>query len=298
MGLLEKTGFVVLILLVLLMIWLIWRREKCKRKVMRMSKKEKISLLNELTSPFGFVYEPGQDVFVSRVDAWQRKEGYEALFDNLASKFNMIIDSFPVYFDYRNRTWLIEFWKGQYGINTGAEVGVYHANRPIPKRQRKKVHYNAVSDEEMPLIGMCLKRKEKHLFSLKGYHWWLAAFRMGMFSQPKDLTLYASLTFSCCEAAQAFAGGLKEAGLAGHSRIRGRRVTVAMDWTDHYRGMQKLHRAVVQGFNHFYCGLYRAVTAPFKETADRMLFLYEQLPWCFRRMLRLHAYGRKVRIKK
>jgi len=26
--------------------------------------------------------------------------------------------------------------------------------------------------------------------------------------------------------------------------------------------------------------------------------LYEQLPWCFRRMLRLHAYGRKVRIKK
>lgn len=298
MGVLEKTGLAVVILLVVLLIWLIWRREKCKRKVMRMSEREKVALLNELTVPFGFSYEPGQDVFVSRIDAWQRKEGYEALFDNLASKFNMIIDSFPVYFDYRNRTWLIEFWKGQYGINTGAEVGVYHANRPIPKKQRRKVHYNAVSDEEMPLIGMCLKRKEKRLFSLKGRHWWLAAFRMGLFSQPGDLTLFASLTFDCHEAAQAFAEGLAEAGLSDHFRIRGRRVTVALDQTNPYRGMKKLHRAVVQGFNRFYCSLYRIVTRPFTRTADRMLFLYEQLPWCFRGMLRLHSYGRKARIKK
>lgn len=298
MELLEKIGLAVLVCLVLLVIWLIWRREKCKRNVMRMSEKEKAARLNELTVPFGFAYEPKQDLFVSQINAWQRKEGYEALYDNLASKFNMIIDSFPVYFDYRNRTWLIEFWKGQYGINTGAEVGVYHANRPIPKKQRRKVHYNAVSDEEMPLIGVCLKRREKHLFSLKGYHWWLAAFRMGLFTQPKDLTLYASLTFHSCEMAEAFAMGLTETELSDKYRIRGRRVTVALDQTNDYKGMQKLHRAIVQGFNCFYCGVYRIVTMPFTRTADRMLFLYEQLPWCFRRMLRLHAYGRKARIKK
>ena len=115
---LEIVGWAVGILLVLLVIWLIWRREKCKRKVKQMSEREKMILLNELTTPFGFAYEPGQDIFVSQIHAWQRKEGYEALFDNLASKFNMIMDCFPVYFDYRNRTWLIEFWKGQYGINS------------------------------------------------------------------------------------------------------------------------------------------------------------------------------------
>lgn len=295
---LEIVGWALGVLLVLLVIWLIWRREICKRKVKQMSEKEKMILLNELTTPFGFAYEPGQDIFVSQINAWQRKEGYEALFDNLASKFNMIMDCFPVYFDYRNRTWLIEFWKGQYGINTGAEVGVYHANRPIPKRQRKKVHYNAVSDEEMPLIGMCLKRRQEHLFSLKGYHWWLAAFRMGLFTQPKDLTLYASLTFCNCEAAEAFAKGLTEAGLSEKYRIRGRRVTVMLDETKCYKGMEKLHRAIVQGCNRFYCGLYRIVTAPFTKTADRMLFLYEQLPWCFRHMLRLHSFGRKARVRK
>ena len=39
----------------------------------------------------------------------------------------MIIDAYPVYFDYQDKTWMIEFWRGQYGINTGAEIGVYHA---------------------------------------------------------------------------------------------------------------------------------------------------------------------------
>ena len=149
----EKMGWIFLALFLILLIWAIWRREMCKSKIRHMGREEKQKLLSDLTAPFGFLYEPGQDIFVSRRNAWQRKEGYEALFDNLAPNFNMIMDVFPVYFDYRDKTWLIEFWKGQYGINTGAEVGVYHANRLIPKNQRKWVHYNAVSDEEMPLIG-------------------------------------------------------------------------------------------------------------------------------------------------
>lgn len=93
----EIAGVFVGIFFVLLVIWLIWRREMCKRKVMRMSEKEKAERLNELTVPFGFAYERKQDIFVSEVDAWQRKEGYEELFDRLASKFNMIIDCVPVF---------------------------------------------------------------------------------------------------------------------------------------------------------------------------------------------------------
>lgn len=53
------------------------------------------------------------------------------------------------------------------GINTGAEAGIYHANRLIPKGQRKLVHYNAVSEDEMPLIGICLERKGRKLFTEK-----------------------------------------------------------------------------------------------------------------------------------
>ncbi len=281
-------------LLLLLVIWFIWRREKSKRKIRHMSDEEKWNLLSELTEPFGFVYEPIEDIFVSHINAWQREHGYMALFDKLAPKFNMIFDAYPVYFDYQDKTWLIEFWKGQYGINTGAEVGVYHANRLVPKDQRKLIQYNAVSDEEMPVIGVCLERRFQKLFSRKKYHWWLAAFRMGTFSQPKDLVMYANISFEDMQAAQAFYDGLKEAGFAEEKyRIRGHRVSVLLDETEKHSRFEKVHRSMVQGANRAFCGLYRLVTRPFTKTADRMLFLYEQLPWCFKHMLRLHAFGRK-----
>lgn len=295
----DKAGYVFGILLIILLMWLAARREKCKRKVRSMGNAEKLSLLDSLTRPFGFVYEPKGDIFVSVRDAWQRREGYEKLYDKLASKFNMVIDAFPVYFDYQDKTWLIEFWKGQYGINTGAEVGIYHANRIVPEKQREKIHYNAVSDEEMPMISVCLEKRMKRLFCKKECHWWLAMFRMGLFSQPKELAMQATVTFHDAEAARAFSQGLKEAGFAKNGyRMRGRRVSVWIDKSQEYFGMELMYRNIVQALNRFYCRAYRLITLPFTETADRMLFLYEQLPWCFRHMMRLHSFGRKARVKR
>lgn len=273
-----------------------WRRKKSKGKIRRMSEEEKCQRLSTLIEPFGFIYEPKRDILISHINAWQRKHGYETLFDELAPKFNMIVDACPVYFDYQDKTWLIEFWKGQYGINTGAEVGVYHSNRRVLKEQRKLIRYNAVSNEEMPLIGLWLEKQGTKLFSRKDYHWWLAAFRMGRFSNPKDLVMYANISFDNVSMAEAFVTGLREAGFSREKyRIRGRKVSVTLDETDYYSGIPKLHRKVVQEINRCFCGLYHLVTLPFTQTADRMLFLYEQLPWCFKHMLRLHAFGRKHR---
>ena len=292
-------GIVIAVLLLIGLICIIWRREKCKRMVRCMSEEEKCHKLNELAEPFGFFYEPSQEIFVGRIDAWQRKEGYERLYDKLAAKFHMVMDSFPVYFDYKDKTWLIEFWKGQYGINTGAEAGVYHTNRPVAPEQRKHVHYNAVSDREMPLIGIYLKRRGEKLFSLKQYHWWLAAFRMGMFSQPSELAMYAAITFCDTRQAQAFGRGLLEAGFTKEEyRVRNRRVSVLLDKTVCHTGLEKLHRGIVQCINRCYCRLFRFITRPFCNTADRVLFLYLQVPWCFRRVLRLRSFGKEVRVKK
>lgn len=284
------------VLLFLACIVMIFRRCQSRRKLKHMTESEKAEKLSALTKPFGFVYETREDVFVSTVDAWQRSVGYEALYDALATKFNMIFDSYPIYFDYGEKTWLIEFWKGQYGINTGAEVGVYHANRLIPKGQRKLVHYNTVSNEEMPLTGMCLERKEKKLFSEKEHHWWLAAFKMGVFSQPQELKMYADLCFESPAMAQAFEVGLKEADVPIESyRIRGQRVSVVLNAGRKYGKAAALYRKILQRINHLYCMLYRFVTFPYTKTTDRMLFLYGQLPWCFKHMLRLHVFGSKHR---
>ena len=97
-----------------------WRRKKIIQKVRCMCMKEKCCILDELIAPFGYAYLPAQDIFTSRLDVWQRDFGYCTLYDKAAFRFNMVFDCLPVYFEYDGRTWLLELWKGQYGINTGA----------------------------------------------------------------------------------------------------------------------------------------------------------------------------------
>ena len=73
----------------------------------------------------GYAYDPNQDIFYSKMDAWQRDFGYCRLYDETASPMGMVIDCEPIYFVYSGKRWLIEMWKGQYDLTTGGEVGVY-----------------------------------------------------------------------------------------------------------------------------------------------------------------------------
>lgn len=158
---------------------------------------------------------------------------------------------------------LIEFWKGQYGINTGAEVGVYHADRFISEKEREWAHFEAVDDEEMPVIFYCLGRRMRGMFCIKRRHWWLASFRMGEFSQPEDLRLMAVLTFSEQHQAERFFEGLRERGCPEHKcRLCCNEVQVCIDWSDNYGVFRKLFRNFIQLQNWLYCLLYRFVTYP------------------------------------
>ena len=284
------------VLVILIVICMAARRCRSRIKLRKMGEEERAAQLSVLTKPFGFVCKPEEEILVSTEDAWQRKYGYEALYDALAPHFNMIFDHYPVYFDYQGKTWLIEFWKGQYGINTGAEAGIYHANRLIPKGQRELVHYNAVSDDEMPLIGICLEQKGRKLFTEKKYHWWLAVFAMGVFGPPETLKMYVSLTFGSSAMAQAFWNGLKETEIpADACQIQGEQVSLVLCDGAHYGKMTALYRWMIQQVNGMYCILYHMITWPYRRMTGKMLFLYGQSPWCFRHMLRLHAFGRKHR---
>lgn len=277
-----------LFLLALAEVWFLTRSKRCRRKVRQMSRQEKIETLQEIIEPFGFTYVPGGDLFSTRLDAWQRKLGYEALFDRGAEHFNMIIDTWPIYFDYDGKTWLVEFWKGQYGINMGTEVGIYHARHLIPKGQEKLAHYDAVSDEEMLPIHSCLTHKQMEMGCISAKHWWLTTFRMGRFARSKDLCLRAAITFQNQEQANAFFHGLRESGHPEEKcQICYNEVVVNMDFSKKYHWLRRAYRAVVQGVNWMLCRLYLFVTRPFITTLDRLLYLYNLLPWCFRKMLRV-----------
>lgn len=267
---------------------------------------EKCRLLNELALPLGYRYVLCQDIFLTTFDAWQREFGYMRSYDCLAPYFNMVFDSEPVYFDYGGCTWMIEFWKGQYGINTGAEIGIYRADSIVSPEKRNREYFHPVSDEEIPLFTMKLCRNTsqdgEQIAKLSMPHWWLAAFRMGSFTRPGSLCADFSISFPDCGMMHAFADALV---LLGYDACSLQTCGSCICFSYHApftpapcRLLTGIMRRVAQFKNRLFCRLYLFVSRPFSCTPDRLVYLYFYLPGIFRRCLRLrrhkkHRHGRK-----
>ena len=134
----------------------------------------------------GYLYDSGEKCFYTASDPWQRTVGYNELFDVFSEVALIDFDTMRVKFDYKNKNWLIQIWKGQYGLLFyGAEIGVY--NKPS---DRKLAHYDAVKDNERLKMSMDFYEYKKELFSNKvewkkqfsrpyGYYWWCTGFIPG-----------------------------------------------------------------------------------------------------------------------
>jgi hypothetical protein len=132
----------------------------------------------------GFEYEPAQDIIKSIKDPLQRKTGFTWGYDMMSPHLSMIIDAEPFYFPYGGKHWLIELWKGQYGLETGCEIGVYNrvaAGAPDSSAQWR--FYAAAAKGEELLMSATLFRNGQQLFR-RGpeKHWWLTGFKWGVFT--------------------------------------------------------------------------------------------------------------------
>lgn len=276
----------------------LFRRKRIIKKLRCMCMDEKCRLLNDLIKPFGYLYVPRQDVFTTRTDAWQRNFGYCALYDNSASHLNMVFDCLPVYFNYMGRTWLVEFWKGQYGVNTGCEIGVYYADRILREDELDRTLFQCVNDKDMLGLSLRLYKGEDNIAHLCDDHWWLTAFKAGCFSNPSDLSVCTRIVFHSSEMAQAFANGLVRAGY-DRRNIYLCRNTVAFPFAccKEPGGFFKRFRIrLTQCINRFWCRIYLFITRPFCISVDRILYLYYFLPFAFRRLLRFkRVRGKKIR---
>ncbi len=275
-------------LLLILLVSAACRRHYAIKKVCSLSCTEKNKLLNDLIEPFGYCYDPCWDIISSRNDAWQRQAGYTAVFDDAAACFNMVFDHLPVYFNHAGRTWLIEFWKGQYGINTGAETGVYCSDRLLSEDELPAAHFDAVSDRDMLPLSFCLIRKNQSLAHVSKKTWWLTAFCMGQFTKPAELTLNVSIRFPCREMMQSFLNTLCQINIPeANIRVCGGNIRFSFCGSVKSTAplLKRLIRCWAQFWNRFYCRVYLTLTRHFTITADRLLYLYYLLPFAFRRML-------------
>lgn len=284
--------FALLLAALLGCIFLQCRRKKIICKINSMDCCAKCALLDQLTKPFGYCFHCDQRIFSSTIDAPQKQAGYTWLYDYMAPRFQMVFDSLPVYFNYRGRTWLIEFWKGQYGINTGAEIGVYHADTIIPENDRRNAWFSCAEESEMLDCSFRLCKGENECLCQAGRHWWLTAFVVGTFSRPSSLTMQCCVRFPNREMLCAFADGLKRAGyLEECLSVKG------LSFCFLFRKDSSRHNCITRFFrcysqwkNRFFCMLYLWVTRPFSCTEDRILYLYYCLPMAFRKLLRLRRF--------
>lgn len=292
--LVEHAGTALLIFLCILIVAaMIWRIIGY-RKVKALSEMQKDELLNHLCNPLGYDYIQNQDLFVTRLDAWQRRFGYEAAFDELAVTTGMVFDCFPVYFDYRGRTWLLEFWKGQYGIAAGGEIGIYHADHIVKPEEYNKTHFDAASLREMLGFGLHLSVGARDFVGYRKLHWWLGIFRVGTVIRPGNLRAVYRIRFFDQEMKDAFVKGLKLSGYPMEKvQDKGSCVVRIIQTTETYlkqTWFRRLRMAFAMARNRIANILYHLYTIPFCSNEDRLLFLYFQLPFIVRRLFHIHKY--------
>ena len=119
----------------------------------------------------------------------------------------MLYSTAKIYFTYDDKDWMMEIWKGQYGITAGAEIGFY--NKPS---DRVMEHYDCVTDEEMLTMAFDFYNMDELVFT-RGpeKHWWLTGFKFLHVGIPSFIDLDMTIEFPNRKMANAFEGGLKEA---------------------------------------------------------------------------------------
>ncbi|MDD5210584.1 MAG: DUF4474 domain-containing protein [Elusimicrobiales bacterium] len=153
----------------------------------------------------GFIYDPAQDIYVTKIDSLQRYFGYNGFYDRMALPAAMVIDAEPVKFDYGGRRYMLELWKGQYNVMAGAEIGLYE--------KKHGYNYRCVSDENMIYMSYSLYKNGVKLFDREGVHWWLTGFKPGVYAAPEELTMEnVYLRFNSQGMRNAFLKALYEAG--------------------------------------------------------------------------------------
>ena len=204
----------------------------------------------------------------------------------------MIFDCEPIYFNYNNKRWLIEFWKGQYGICTGVEVGVYASEITIynERMDSKNIFYDKISPEEFLDISIVVRKNGEGIFERKDKHWWLTGFILGEFSEPNELSVDINITLIDEEMRDAFIQGLNYAGYDNEEiKIKGNSVEIFFDKpkTEQPYTNTKLLNYMMQRRNKDLCNVYNSITKQYKNYDEKINAVKQQSPLLYGQIMNI-----------
>ncbi len=246
------------------------------------NKYEQLSNLNSDIENFGFAYDLDGDYFYSLTNCWQREMGYCRLYDETCPLINLITDCEPITFSYAGKRWLIELWKGQYGITTGAEIGIYNTDKEdINSEKFHGTFYESVSDEEQLNLSFVLRKNRKILIRRKGLHWWLTGFKLGEFSNPSSLTMDVKIEFPNSEMCMAFVDAIEKIGYE-YDEFNAIKNTVYINYTTPHTPQtlfrDTIQEVIAQQANETNCGLYEMATSDYTDTLDKIELIKFKMP--------------------
>jgi hypothetical protein len=177
----------------------------------------------KLIDKAGYEYVPAQDIYATKTTAWQRKAGYDRVFDQASAPAGMIIDCEPVKFTHAGKPYMIELWKGQYDLSTGTEIGIYK------KAAEGPLAWECGEDGDMLDMSYVVKKNGVPLYRQSGVHWWLTGFKPGEFSEPAELVMEVQIDFGRVPAMKdPFVEALRQLGY-GNVVVQGLKVQFTYD---------------------------------------------------------------------
>lgn len=185
-----------------------------------------LKTVGEVILAAGFRYDKNQQIFYSEDQSWQRNFGFTPLYDAAAAFTGMYYDTMRLKFNYVDKDWMIQIWKGRYGITTGGEMGIYYKD---PDQEEN--FYNCVPDEDMITMSFALYKGDE-LYMTRGPepHWWLTGFKLFDMIAPGDLTMHASFFMDDAGMADALEESLVDLGFIKNINYQRLGLTMTIIW--------------------------------------------------------------------
>ena len=177
----------------------------------------------------GYSYNSTGDYFYSdNNSAWQRPFGFIRLYDTASQLIGYQYDFTRMVFTYGNKDWLIEFWKGQYGLfQMGGEIGIY-TKYSVGFGDTLLSAYRCAPKEDWLNMEMTLYHKmpdgsiRREFTREYGKYWWCDGYRVGQLNKSKpatELQMVSRITLKDEKMAAAFANSMKTAGFKEVSEL-------------------------------------------------------------------------------
>ena len=184
----------------------------------------------ETVSFLGFMAYPRSGLVYNDKTVFQSLFGFNRVYDAFAFTMNVYADTMRCKFTYDDRDWLVQMWKGSYGIflATGGEIGVYA--KPTDRRVE---HYDSVQGDKSDWIGMemAIYNRGELLFTRPfDQYWWCTGYQLsylrGFYKSPRrDCVMQARLQFRNGEMAALFADELARKGFVWVPCLLGTQLT-------------------------------------------------------------------------